>query len=78
MDGIESLSASSSTNPFCFKLTFQNKSILLGAESQGAMEGWMKSLACASYDYIKIMADDLQQQLDELCRSKCFVIISVN
>lgn len=30
------------------------------------MEQWMKSLACASYDYMKLMVAELQRQLDEL------------
>lgn len=29
------------------------------------METWMKALACASYDYMKLMVSDLQRQLDE-------------
>ena len=28
------------------------------------MEQWMKALACASYDYMKLMVADLQRQLD--------------
>ncbi len=56
---------------FCFKVSFPSKSYcLLSAESQNSMEGWMKALACASYDYVKLMADELQRQLDELCKSK--------
>ncbi len=30
------------------------------------MEGWMKLLSCASYDYMKLMVLELQQQLSEL------------
>ncbi|KOB67150.1 Uncharacterized protein OBRU01_20220 [Operophtera brumata] len=29
------------------------------------MEAWMKALACASYDYMKLMVAELQRQLDE-------------
>jgi len=28
------------------------------------MEQWMKALACASYDYMKLMVTELQRQLD--------------
>lgn len=38
----------------------------IGADSQDSMEQWMKSLACASYDYMKLMVAELQRQLDEL------------
>lgn len=30
------------------------------------MEQWMKALACASYDYMKLMVAELQRQLDEM------------
>ena len=53
---------------FCFKIVFPSRSYVLGAESQQSMEQWMKSLACASYDYVKLMAAELQRQLDELSR----------
>ncbi|XP_050441769.1 sesquipedalian-1-like [Adelges cooleyi] len=54
---------------FSFKIVFHgpnNRSYVLGAESQESMEQWMKALACASYDYIKLMVTDLQRQLQEL------------
>ncbi|KAI5700432.1 hypothetical protein M8J77_010201 [Diaphorina citri] len=54
---------------FSFKIMFHgpgNRSYILGAESQESMEQWMKSLACASYDYMKLMVAELQRQLDEL------------
>lgn len=56
---------------FSFKIVFHgpnNRSYVLGAESQESMEQWMKALACASYDYIKLMVTDLQRQLQELER----------
>lgn len=31
---------------------------------QESMEQWMKALACASYDYMKLMVTELQRQLD--------------
>ncbi|KAL1449830.1 hypothetical protein WDU94_002303 [Cyamophila willieti] len=54
---------------FSFKIMFHgpgNRSYILGAENQESMEQWMKSLACASYDYMKLMVAELQRQLDEL------------
>lgn len=54
---------------FSFKIMFHgagNRSYILGAESQESMEQWMKALACASYDYMKLMVVDLQRQLDEM------------
>jgi len=51
---------------FCFKIVFPSRTYVLSAESQQVMEQWMKSLACASYDYVKLMAAELQRQLDEL------------
>ncbi|XP_050534451.1 sesquipedalian-1-like [Daktulosphaira vitifoliae] len=54
---------------FSFKIVFHgpnNRSYILGADSQECMEQWMKALACASYDYMKLMVADLQRQLKEL------------
>ncbi|XP_063216553.1 sesquipedalian-1 [Bacillus rossius redtenbacheri] len=54
---------------FGFKVVFHgtgNRSYVLGAESQESMEQWMKTLACASYDYMKLMVAELQRQLDEM------------
>lgn len=54
---------------FGFKIVFHgtgNRSYTLGADSQESMEQWMKALACASYDYMKLMVAELQRQLDEM------------
>lgn len=54
---------------FSFKIEFHgtnNRSYVLGAESQESMEQWMKALACASYDYMKLMVAELQRQLDDI------------
>jgi len=56
-----------SENRYCFKIVFPTRSYLLGAESQESLEGWMKALASATFEYIKLMATELQRQLDELC-----------
>ncbi|KAF7280764.1 sesquipedalian-1-like [Rhynchophorus ferrugineus] len=54
---------------YCFKILFHgtnNRSYILGAESQECMEQWMKALACSSYDYMKLMVAELQRQLDDI------------
>ncbi|CAG9827440.1 unnamed protein product [Diabrotica balteata] len=54
---------------FSFKIDFHgtnNRSYILGAESQESMEQWMKALACAGYDYMKLMVAELQRQLDDV------------
>ncbi|CAG9860583.1 unnamed protein product [Phyllotreta striolata] len=54
---------------FSFKIEFHgqnNRSYILGAESQESMEQWMKALACAGYDYMKLMVAELQRQLDDI------------
>lgn len=54
---------------YTFKIEFHgsnNRSYVLGAESQESMEQWMKALACAGYDYIKLMVAELQRQLDDI------------
>jgi len=38
----------------------------LVADSQASLESWMKALARASYDYLKLMLNELQKQLQEL------------
>nr|ACO12441.1 FAM109A [Lepeophtheirus salmonis] len=54
---------------FAFKIVFHGegrRSYVLGAETQEMVEEWMKLLACAPYDYMKLMVLELQQQLQEL------------
>ena len=43
-----------------------NRAYYLGAESQETMEQWMKAIACAGYDYMKLLVAELRQQLQEL------------
>lgn len=66
---------------FSFKIIFHgpnNRSYILGADSQESMEQWMKSLACASYDYMKFMVADLQKQLKELEGTQLLIITIVS
>lgn len=54
---------------FSFKIVFHGpggRAYTLCAESQDCMEQWMKALACAGYDYMKLMVTELQRQLDEM------------
>ena len=54
---------------FGFKINFHGdgkRTYYLAAESQSDLEAWMKALACASFDYMKLMVAELQQQLDDL------------
>lgn len=58
---------------YAFKVVFHgsgNRTYVLCAGSQEEMEGWMKALACASYDYVKLMVAELQRQLDELAETE--------
>lgn len=58
---------------FAFKVVFHgsgHRMYMLSAESQECMEGWMKALACASYDYMKLMVAELQRQLSEVAEAE--------
>ncbi|XP_050345468.1 sesquipedalian-1 [Nymphalis io] len=53
---------------YSFKIVFHcesGRTFFLCTNSQASMEAWMKALACASYDYMKLMVAELQRQLDE-------------
>lgn len=53
---------------YSFKIVFQcelGRTYYLCTDAQRSMEAWMKALACASYDYMKLMVAELQRQLDE-------------
>ena len=39
---------------------------MLGAESQLELEKWMKLLACASYDFMKLMVGELKHKINEI------------
>ncbi|KAK7084181.1 hypothetical protein SK128_017070 [Halocaridina rubra] len=58
---------------FTFKLLFNGgggRTYVLAAESQEVLEVWMKALARASYDYLKLMVAELQKQLDEITETE--------
>jgi hypothetical protein len=53
---------------FGFKIVFHGEGrriYYLGTDSQTSVEEWMKFLASASYDYMKLMVMELQQKLNE-------------
>lgn len=54
---------------YAFKIVFHgagDRTYVMGADTQETMESWMKALACASYDYMKLMVSEMQRQLDEM------------
>ncbi|CAO1421516.1 unnamed protein product [Diamesa serratosioi] len=52
---------------YCFQIIFHgNRTYIVSADTQVAMEMWMKSLSTAGYDYMKMMITELQRQLNEL------------
>ena len=60
---------SESSDAFTFELVFQgsgSRTYVLSADTQNDMEDWMKAIACAGYDFMKLMVLELQRQLDDL------------
>lgn len=58
---------------FAFKVVFHgsgNRMYMLSADTQESMEAWMKALACASYDYMKLMVAELQRQLSQVAEAE--------
>jgi len=65
--------AEEETEVYAFKIVFhgsdgKNKGRIytLGTRSMEDLEAWMKLVASASYDYMKLMVVELQQQLEEI------------
>lgn len=53
---------------YSFKLVFHcdtGRTFYMCADCEASMEEWMKALAYASYDYMRLMVADLQRQLQE-------------
>lgn len=51
---------------FAFAVRFAGaraRTYVLAAESQAAMEGWVKALSRASFDYLRLVVRELEQQL---------------
>lgn len=52
---------------YCFQIVFSgNRSYILSADNQEQMEGWMKVLTCAGYEFKRVVVAELQRQLDEI------------
>ncbi|XP_014816968.1 PREDICTED: sesquipedalian-1 [Calidris pugnax] len=54
---------------FAFAIRFggnKSRTYVLAAESQAAMESWVKSLSRASFDYLRMVVRELQMQLEEI------------
>lgn len=61
------------TGLYAFMIAFAGpnaRQYILAAETQEDMERWMKALACASYDYLKSVVDELQSQLNNINESE--------
>lgn len=60
-----------SAESFAFAIRFggaKSRTYVLAAESQAAMESWVKSLSRASFDYMRLVVRELEKQLQEMSR----------
>ncbi|NXM65481.1 SESQ1 protein, partial [Serilophus lunatus] len=58
-----------SAEDFAFAIRFggtKSRTYVLAAESQAAMESWVKSLSRASFDYMRLVVRELEKQLEEM------------
>ncbi|XP_019322999.2 LOW QUALITY PROTEIN: sesquipedalian-1 [Panthera pardus] len=59
---------------FAFAVRFAGaraRTYVLAAESQAAMEGWVKALSRASFDYLRLVVRELEQQLAAVRAGGC-------
>lgn len=59
---------------FTFAVRFAEaraRTYVLAAESQAAMEGWVKALSRASFDYLRLVVRELEQQLAAMRAGGC-------
>lgn len=59
----------SSVEKNCFEIIFEgvgSRTYILQADNEDEMTSWMKSIAHASYEYIRTIVTELQRQLDSL------------
>ncbi|NWX38595.1 SESQ1 protein, partial [Notiomystis cincta] len=62
-----------SADGFAFAIRFggtKSRTYVLAAESQAAMESWVKSLSRASFDYMRLVVRELEKQLQEMRRGR--------
>lgn len=58
---------SEESEQYCFQIVFSgNRTYIFSADNQEQMEGWMKVLTCAGYEFKKVIIAELQRQLDEI------------
>lgn len=58
-----------SAEEFTFAIRFggaKSRTYVLAAESQAAMESWVKSLSRASFNYLRLVVRELEKQLEEM------------
>ncbi|XP_053257239.1 sesquipedalian-1 [Podarcis raffonei] len=58
-----------STEEFAFAIRFdcaKSRTYVLAAESQAAMERWVKALSRASFGYLRLLVRELEKQLEEM------------
>ncbi|XP_022668657.1 sesquipedalian-1-like [Varroa jacobsoni] len=63
------LAECSETERYAFLIIFHGQGVrtyTLAADSQEDMEGWMKALSCANYDFLRNTVAELQRQIDEI------------
>ncbi|NXU47261.1 SESQ1 protein, partial [Turnix velox] len=59
----------SSAEEFAFAIRFSGakcRTYVLAADSQPAMEAWVKSISRASFDYMRLVVRELEKQLEEM------------
>ncbi|XP_077015973.1 sesquipedalian-1 [Tamandua tetradactyla] len=59
---------------FAFAVRFAGaraRTYVLAADSQAAMEGWVKALSRASFDYLRLVVRELERQLAAMCAGGC-------
>ncbi|KAM6155765.1 sesquipedalian-1 [Rhynchocyon petersi] len=62
------------TEEFAFAVRFAGSRVrtyVLAADSQAAMEGWVKALSRASFDYLRLVVRELEQQLAAMRAGGC-------
>lgn len=59
--------AEAEAEKYCFNINFHgNRTYILSADDQETLECWMKALTCSGFDYMRLMVEELQRQLEEL------------
>ncbi|XP_018413823.1 PREDICTED: sesquipedalian-1 [Nanorana parkeri] len=62
-----------STEEFAFAIKFgyaKSRAYVLAADNQSTMESWVKALSRANFEYIRLVVNELQEQLVEIKKSQ--------